>query len=168
MGGIDAIVLSHPHYYSSQVQWAETFNAPIYIHEDDQQWVTRPSDKIIFWSGESFQLQNGITLHRLGGHFEGGAVLEHPSGNHERGILFTGDIIQIVADRQWVSFMYSYPNLIPLPAWKVQEIADKVAKLKFDRIYNAFHKVVTENAYQSVQNSAKRYIAAITGTLFHT
>lgn len=168
LGGIDAIALSHPHYYSSQVEWAEAFNAPIYIHEDDRQWVTRPSDKIIFWSGESLALQNGIVLHRLGGHFKGGAVLEHPNGNNNNGTLFTGDIIQVVADRQWVSFMYSYPNLIPLPAFKVQEIADKVAKLKFNRIYNAFHLIIKEDAYQSVQKSAKRYIDAINGTLFNT
>ncbi len=36
----------------------------------------------------------------------------------EKGILLTGDIIQVVADERWVSFMYSYPNLIPLPARK--------------------------------------------------
>lgn len=25
LGGIDAIAISHPHYYSAQVEWAETF-----------------------------------------------------------------------------------------------------------------------------------------------
>lgn len=70
-----------------------------------------------------------------------------------------------MADRNWVSFMYSYPNLIPLPAAKVEDIADRVSGLKFDRIYNSFHRVVKENASQSVQKSAKRYIAALEGTL---
>lgn len=54
LGGIQAIVLSHPHYYSTQVEWAETFNVPIYIHEDDKEWVNRSSKQIIFWSGESW------------------------------------------------------------------------------------------------------------------
>jgi hypothetical protein len=45
LGGIDAIALSHPHYYSAQVEWAETLNVPIYIHEDDQEWVVRDGAK---------------------------------------------------------------------------------------------------------------------------
>lgn len=168
LGGIQAIALSHPHYYSTQVEWAEAFDVPIYIHEDDKDWVMRPSNKIIFWSGESFELHKGIVLHRLGGHFKGGAVLEWKDGNNQKGILLTGDIIQVVADRQWVSFMYSYPNLIPLPASKVHEIADIVKELKFDRLYNAFHRIVNDNANMSVQKSAKRYIEALNGTLFTT
>ncbi|WP_102275329.1 MBL fold metallo-hydrolase [Cytobacillus massiliigabonensis] len=168
LGGINAIALSHPHYYSTQVEWAEAFDVPIYIHEDDKEWVMRPSDKIIFWSGESLELHKGLVIHRLGGHFKGGAVLEWKHGNEKKGILLTGDIIQVVADNQWVSFMYSYPNLIPLPAAKVQEIANSVTKLTFDRIYNAFHRVVKENAKISVQKSAKRYVDALNGELFNT
>lgn len=168
LGGIDAIALSHPHYYSSQVEWAEKFDASIYIHEDDREWVTRPSDRIIFWSGETLHIQNGIILHRLGGHFKGATVLEWKNGFEQQGVLLTGDVIQVVADRQWVSFMYSYPNLIPLPAFKVQEMARKAEGIKFNRIYNAFHRIVKEDAHLSVQKSAQRYIDALNGTLFHT
>ncbi|WP_449621117.1 MBL fold metallo-hydrolase [Robertmurraya sp. Marseille-Q9965] len=168
LGGLQAIALSHPHYYSTQVEWAEIFNAPIYIHEDDKEWVTRPSDKIIFWSGESLELDKGEVIHRLGGHFKGGSVLEWKDGNEQKGILLSGDIIQVVAGREWVSFMYSYPNLIPLPVSKVQEIAKRVNELKFDRLYNAFHRIVKEDAKNAVQKSAARYIAALNGTLFNT
>lgn len=168
LGGIQAIALSHPHYYSTQVEWAEIFDVPVYIHEDDREWVMRPSDKIIFWSGESLELHEGIVIHRLGGHFKGGSVLEWKDGNEGKGILLSGDIIQVVADNIWVSFMYSYPNLIPLPAAKVREMADKVVDFQFDRLYNAFHGIVKEDAKLSVQKSADRYIAALNGTLFHT
>jgi hypothetical protein len=168
LGGINAIALSHPHYYSSQVEWAEAFNVPIYIHIDDREWVMRPSDKIIFWSGESLKLYEGVVLHRVGGHFKGGTVLEWRDGNDQKGVLLTGDVIQVVADRKWVSFMYSYPNLIPLPASKVEEIANVVRELKFDRLYNAFHHIVIEDAKMSVQKSAKRYVEALNGTLFNT
>ncbi|MGV2941491.1 MBL fold metallo-hydrolase [Mesobacillus sp. LC4] len=167
LGGIDAIALSHPHYYSTQVEWAERFGASIYIHEDDRQWVTRHSDRIIFWSGDSLELDGGVTLYRLGGHFHGGSVLHWENDVNKQGVLLTGDIIQVVADRQWVSFMYSYPNLIPLPATKVQEMAAKVSVLHFDRLYNAFHRVIKENAHQSVQKSAKRYIEALEGKFVH-
>ncbi|OFD57652.1 hypothetical protein BWGOE6_34170 [Bacillus mycoides] len=167
-GGLDAIALSHPHYYSTQVEWAETFDVPIYIHEDDQEWVMRPSSRIIYWTGESLRLADGITVHRLGGHFSGGSVLHWEEGNDGKGILLTGDIIQVVADQQWVSFMYSYPNLIPLPARKVEEMANRVKPLQFNRLYNAFNRVVKENANEAVERSAERYMKAIEGKLFHT
>ncbi|NRD77119.1 hypothetical protein HPT25_06370 [Bacillus sp. BRMEA1] len=168
LGGVQAIALSHPHYYSTQVEWAEALGVPIYIHEDDQQWVTRPSEHIKFWTGENLPLSEGLTLHRLGGHFKGGTVLHWANNQAGNGILLTGDIIQVVADPHWVSFMYSYPNLIPLPAKKVAEIAEKVRELKFERLYNAFHRVVKEKANEAVNKSAERYIAALEGKLFET
>ncbi|WP_347551854.1 hypothetical protein ABFG93_07165 [Pseudalkalibacillus hwajinpoensis] len=168
LGGINAIALSHPHYYSTQVEWAEAFNVPIYIHEDDQEWVMRKSEHIQFWSGEKLELANGLTIYRLGGHFKGGAVLHVRNGNEGKGTLLTGDIIQVVADQNWVSFMYSYPNLIPLPVNKVNEMAEKVKPLTYNQIYNAFHKKVANDADQAVQHSAERYIRALSGELFHT
>lgn len=74
MGGVDAIALSHPHYYSTQVEWAEAFDAKIYIHEDDRRWVVRMSERIVFWSGDRLELHEGVTLHRIGGHFKGAAI----------------------------------------------------------------------------------------------
>jgi hypothetical protein len=168
LGGLQAIALSHPHYYSAQVEWAEALDIPIYIHEDDRRWVVRPSEHIQFWSGEVLRLSQDLTLHRLGGHFKGGTVLHWSSGDEGRGALLTGDIIQVVPDRKWVSFMYSYPNLIPLPAKKVEEMAVKVADLEFARIYNAFHRIIPEDAKESVKRSAERYIAALEGRLFTT
>ncbi|MEZ0480402.1 MBL fold metallo-hydrolase [Planococcus sp. SSTMD024] len=168
LGGIDAIALSHPHYYSTQVEWAETFDAAIYIHEDDKQWVTRPSDRIIFWSGESLEVAEGFTLHRIGGHFKGAAILEWKNGNDGKGVLLTGDIVRVVADRGWVSFMYSYPNFIPLPASTVERMAAQLGEMRFDRMYDAFHRIVVKNAGEAVQRSAKRYVNALNGVLFNT
>ncbi|MBN3555676.1 MBL fold metallo-hydrolase [Fictibacillus nanhaiensis] len=168
LGGIDAIALSHPHYYSTQVEWAETFDAPLYIHEDDKMWVTRTSDKIVFWSGDKLELSEGIILHRIGGHFKGGTILEWKQGNHHQGVLLCGDIVRIVADREWVSFMYSYPNFIPLPSATVERIAHQMKELTFTRIYDAFNRVIKEDAGEAVQRSAKRYVDALNGVLFHT
>ncbi|MFB5660946.1 MBL fold metallo-hydrolase [Alteribacillus sp. HJP-4] len=168
LGGIDAIALSHPHYYSTQLEWAETFDASIYIHEDDSQWVMKQEEQIKFWNGEEKKLTEDMSVHRLGGHFKGGAVLHCLPVQKRKGLLFTGDIIQVVEDTDWVSFMYSYPNLIPLPAEKVKEMAERVGGLSFDRIYNAFHKNIPKNADEAVQRSADRYIRALEGTLFKT
>ncbi|GAC1688679.1 MAG: MBL fold metallo-hydrolase [Ktedonobacteraceae bacterium] len=162
LGGIQAIAISHPHYYSSMVEWAERFNAPIYLHEADQQWVMRPSQRITFWSGETFAPLSDITLIRLGGHFAGGTVLHRAPAADKQGLLLSGDIIQVVADRNWVSFMYSYPNLIPLPASAVSRIRAIIATYNFERLYGAwFHTIVDKDAKNAVLRSADRYIRAL-------
>ena len=95
-------------------------------------------------------------------------MLEWRSGNNGKGALLSGDIVRVVADREWVSFMYSYPNFIPLPASTVENIAVKLEGLKFNRLYDAFHRVIEENANIRVQASVKRYIDALNGVLFST
>ena len=36
LGGIAAIAISHPHYYSSMIEWSRAFDAPVYLHADDR------------------------------------------------------------------------------------------------------------------------------------
>ncbi len=162
LGGLSAIAISHPHYYSTMVEWADRFDAPIYLHEADREWVMRPSERIRFWSGETYALADGITLIRLGGHFPGGTVLHWKEGAGGKGVLLSGDIIQVVADRRWVSFMYSYPNLIPLPAAEVLRIKETIAPYQFERLYGAwFERVVAHSAHDAVLRSAERYMRAL-------
>lgn len=112
--------------------------------------------------GETYPLSEGVTLLRLGGHFPGGTALHWQPGADGKGTLLSGDIIQVVADRQWVSFMYSYPNLIPLPATEIQRIRDTIAPYQFERLYGAwFERVVTHDAHDVVLRSAERYIRAL-------
>jgi glyoxylase-like metal-dependent hydrolase (beta-lactamase superfamily II) len=144
------------------VEWADRFDVPIYLHEADKEWVMRPSQRINFWSGETYHLSEGLTLIRLGGHFPGGTVLHWKQGADGKGALLSGDIIQVVADRQWVSFMYSYPNLIPLPATEIRRIRDTIAPYQFERLYGAwFERIVTHDAHEAVLRSAARYIRAL-------
>lgn len=164
LGGISAIAISHPHYYSSMVEWSRAFDAPIYLHAGDQQWVMRSDPAIEFWEGETRPLGQGLTLIRAGGHFPGGTVLHWPAGSGGKGALLSGDILQVVSDRRYVSFMYSYPNLIPLPAQTVRRIAAKVEPFAFDRIYGAWwDRVVKSDAKAAVARSAQRYVAALEG-----
>ena len=126
----------------------------------------QPSRRINFWGGETHTLIEGMTLIRLGGHFSGGTVLHWKQGADGKGVLLSGDIIQVVADRQWVSFMYSYPNLIPLPATEIQRIRDTIAPYQFERLYGAwFERVVTHDAHAVVQRSADRYMRALQSVL---
>ena len=40
LGGIAEIAISHPHYYTSMVEWSRAFgDAPIHIHEAQRPWV---------------------------------------------------------------------------------------------------------------------------------
>jgi glyoxylase-like metal-dependent hydrolase (beta-lactamase superfamily II) len=163
LGGISAIAISHPHYYSSMVEWSRALgDVPIYLHDADRRWVMRQDKSIVFWDGETRELGGGLTLIRCGGHFEGGTVLHWPAGAGGKGALLTGDVIQAVADRKHVSFMYSYPNYIPLSASAVERIIRAIEPFAYDRLYGAFWDMVVERDGQAVvKRSAERYLQAI-------
>jgi glyoxylase-like metal-dependent hydrolase (beta-lactamase superfamily II) len=159
-GGIAAMAISHPHYYSAMVEWAHAFGCPIYIHEAERKWVMRPDPAVRFWEGERRQLGGGLTLIRCGGHYEGGQVLHWA----DRRALLSGDIVQVIPDRRFVGFMYSYPNLIPLPAPKVEAIGAALAPFAFDTIYGAWWGLVIEaDGSTVVRRSVDRYVRAVTG-----
>jgi len=162
-GGVRAIAISHPHFYATMVDWSRALGGvPIYLHEDNRDWVMRPDSAIEFWSGESKRLAEGITLVRTGGHFPGSTVLHWADGANGKGVLMTGDSIMVVPDRRWVSFMYSFPNLVPLNARTVEAIVKSVRAYQFDRIYSGWwDRVLDHDAKAAVQRSAERYIAAI-------
>jgi len=163
LGGISSLAMSHPHLFGSMVEWSRAFgNAPIYLHADHKPWVQRPDPVINYWEGETLELKEGISLHRCGGHFEGSTVLLWPDGADGEGVLLTGDTMYVAPDRHHVSFMYSYPNFIPLSASTVDRIVDKVMPLRFDRIYGHFFGLEIEaDAKRVVQRSAERYKRAI-------
>ncbi|MGH7320444.1 MAG: MBL fold metallo-hydrolase [Candidatus Rokuibacteriota bacterium] len=162
-GGIQAIAVSHPHFYGTCVEWSEAFGrAPIYIHAADRQWVMRPSPSIVLWEGEAIDALPGLTVVQLGGHFDGAAVLHWPGGLDGRGALLSGDTLQVVMDRRYVSFMYSYPNLIPLSAETVERIAATMRRYRYERIYGAFNgRIVRVEGAQAVERSAERYIGRL-------
>ena len=163
-GGLAAIAVSHPHYYSSVVEWSRRLGGvPVFLHADDAEWVMRPDPCIVPWTGERKEIVPGVTLIRVGGHFPGSSVLHWTGGASGKGSLHTGDSIYVVADKRYVSFMYSYPNLIPLPATAIRRITGALDAFPFDRIYGAWwDAVVPEGAKAALEASAQRYIDAIT------
>src|SRR5205085_1867631 len=99
---------------------------------------------------------------RCGGHFDGSDVLHWANGADGRGVLLAGDTIQVVSDRRYVSFMYSYPNVIPLNAARVAHIASAVEPYAFEKLYGGWwHSIVATDAKNAVMRSAARYINAI-------
>lgn len=164
-GGLAAIAISHPHFFSSMVAWSEAFDhAPIWLHADFAPWVMHPAPAVHFWEGETHALVPGVTLIRCGGHFPGSTVLHWLDGAAGRGALFTGDTITVVADRRWVSFMYSYPNTIPIDERTVRHIVTAVEPYSFDVLYGGWRgRVVAPDAKGAVARSAERYIRHVRG-----
>jgi hypothetical protein len=163
LGGISAICMSHPHFYAANVEFADAFDARILIPSADRQWVQRPSPRIEFFDDVAEPVP-GLTLARIGGHFDGAAVLHWPAGSDGRGALLTGDTITVVQDRDWVSFMWSYPNLIPLDEATVLDIARRTERFQFDRVYGGWWgRVVVQDGAAAVRRSADRYVARLQG-----
>jgi glyoxylase-like metal-dependent hydrolase (beta-lactamase superfamily II) len=152
LGGLAAIAVSHPHFHASMVEWSEAFGGvPIYVHEADREWVCRPGN-IEFWSGDTREILPGRTLINCGVHFTGGTVL------HAGGALYSGDIFAVAMDRDWVSFMYSYPNLIPEHPDTIARAVRLVEPFPFDTIYGGWWgRVVTGDAKPKLAASADRY-----------
>jgi glyoxylase-like metal-dependent hydrolase (beta-lactamase superfamily II) len=159
-GGLAAIAISHPHYYSSMVEWADRFDCPVYLHAADRGWIMRPSPRVELWDGDTKELGDGLTLVRCGGHFAGGTVLHSERDD----ALLSGDIVQVIPDREWVSFMYSYPNLIPLDELSVRRIVRALEPFAFERIVGAWWgRVVPRDGKAIVARSAERYVGALRG-----
>lgn len=156
LGGIKTIALSHPHYFSTIVEWSRAFdNAPVYVNALDAEWLGRADDCIHLWDEPVADLWNGIQLMRCGGHFPGACILYWPAG---KGALFVGDTIQVAPNRKTVSFMYSYPNMIPLPKREILSIQATVAPLAYNAMYGAFGMYIRTNAQAAMDRSVKRYL----------
>ncbi|CAK0774518.1 hypothetical protein CVIRNUC_004176 [Coccomyxa viridis] len=167
-GGIQAIAISHPHFFGGIATWAEEFDSPVYIHEKDKQFVTEPNSHIQPWSGDEKELFGGARLLRLGGHFPGSAVLHWSGGADGKGILCTGDTIQGLKDRRWVAFMLNFPLYMPLPADQVARIGRTVKawQLDFERLHCGWTgQSVDRNAKQVVIKSAEHYVGLLDGSV---
>ena len=163
LGGISAICISHPHFYGSYVELADAFDARVLISKADAAWIRRPSPRVELFDEEAEPVP-GITVARIGGHFDGAAVLHWPTGSEGRGALLTGDTVQVVPDRGWASFMWSYPNLIPLDERTVEEIARRVGRFRFDRVYGGWWgRVILDDGAAAVRRSADRYVERLRG-----
>lgn len=162
LGGVAAIMASHPHMYGVQLEWARAFGAPVWISAKDRQWVRRDGPELREWS-EPFDVLPGITATQPGGHFPGSAVALWQAGAGGRGVLLSGDTIAAVPAAGWVTFMRSYPNRIPLSAAVVARVAAAVSTLAFDRLYDNFGGIVPTDAAAAVRRSAERYISWVRG-----
>ena len=89
------------------------------------------------------------------------------AGADGRGALMAGDQPQICMDPKQVTFMYSYPNYMPLNVHAIRHIEGCLAPLPYDRIYGAFFTrgkgIIPTGAKEVVRRSVDRYMEAIRG-----
>jgi len=147
-GGLKAIVISHPHFYTTHLEWATAFSCPIYVSSDDVEWLSRadltglrtplvtPTTKII----------PGITAIKAGGHFPGSLVL-HVKSKRGDALLLADTIMTVPSGIYHVnrptgttsySFMWSYPNMIPLNPDDIKGIWDAIKPFPFTRTFGGF------------------------------
>ena len=84
-GGLEAIVISHPHYYTTHLDWAEAFDCPVIVADEDREWLNRKDNngrrrspgKPIWPSLAIYEdLAANTVIARPGGHFPGSLVLQ--------------------------------------------------------------------------------------------
>ena len=165
LGGLKAIAISHPHFYTTMGEWSRAFgDVPIHLHARDKAWIMNPSPAVRLWEGETMSLLPDLTLVRCGGHFPGGTVMHWTKGAEGHGAVFSGDILSVPPDRRLVSFMRSYPNFIPLSGNLVQGIGAALEPFQFERIYgHYFDRVIETDAKAVLRASVTRYLDAIGG-----
>jgi hypothetical protein len=170
LGGVQAIAISHPHFYTAMGEWSRAFgNAPIHLSAADKEWIMNPSPAVKLWDGDTHTLWDGVTLVRCGGHFPGGTVMHWSGGaagkGQNKGSVCAGDILSVTTDRKWLSFMRSYPNFIPLSAREVEHIGAALKPFAFEVIYgHYFDRVIAKDAKAVLEKSVERYLGAIAGT----
>lgn len=156
-GGLKAIAISHPHYYSNMGEWAERFECPVYLPESEKGFIVNPSERIKFWDKNRVDFWDGIQLIKIGGHFPGSSIL-YILEMSAKGIILCGDTFYLSLSLKHFSVMYSYPNKIPLPVSEVMEIKKKMEVIDFDEIYGFWpYQNVTKNAKEILMESLERY-----------
>ncbi|KAJ9297493.1 hypothetical protein DTO271G3_4268 [Paecilomyces variotii] len=170
LGGIKAIVISHPHYFSTCLHWAQAFGCKVYLSKEDQEWIMRSGPEQVLWSGERLSLPGVIDIVAIktGGHFPGSSVLWWGSARK----LLVADTIMVVPSGVYhidrlpgtasFSFMWSYPNFIPLPPDEVHNIWKAIKDFDFDDAHGAFVGQDTRgNSRKRVLDSAKLVVKSM-------
>ncbi len=161
LGGVAAIVASHPHMYGSQVAWSRALGgAPVYVAAKDAEWVQRSDPAIRTWT-DPFEIVPGITARQVGGHFPGQTIVHWP-GSDGAGVLLVGDACSVRPDGN-VGFLRSYPNIIPMSPRGVAQIVAGFDTFEYERLYDNFASPLGSGAAGIVAFSADRYVDWITG-----
>ncbi len=165
LGGVRAMVASHPHLYGALATNARKLgNVPVYLPEADRGWLMNTDVEVTYFSGDALDLGDGLTLHVTGGHFPGSSFLYWPDGAGGKGAILAGDTIVPTPGCDWVSFMWSVPNMVQLPLRDIRRIVAAADRLAYDRLYGGWwDALIAQNAKAVVAASEKRLVAMQAG-----
>ncbi|HEV7781049.1 MAG TPA: MBL fold metallo-hydrolase [Chitinophagaceae bacterium] len=158
-GGLKAIGFSHPHFYSNMNDWANLFDCPVFIHQNDAEHIMSKGDQIQLWRGDEMELWDGIKIMLIGGHFAGSSILHVPFLSKE-GTIICGDTLFLSPGKKHFSVVYSSPNRMPLPLKEMRRIKERFETIPFDSFYG-YHRIqnLSENVKEIVELSMNRYFA---------
>ncbi|MDW9378695.1 hypothetical protein [Chryseobacterium sp. JV558] len=157
-GGLKAIAFSHPHYYSNMNDWADLFRCPVYIHKNDEPYISEKGNNILLWEENELPLWDGMCLINIGGHFAGSTILLHTTMS-EKGTVLCGDTFYLSPSMKHFAVMYSYPNRIPLPLKEIKRIKEQVKNINFDSVYGFYpYQNLPHNAKEILMDSLERYL----------
>lgn len=157
LGGLEAIVISHPHYYSTHLEWARAFDCPVYLAAEDREWVAQQDPGYQIFASETETEVLGTRVLKLGGHFPGSMVmlfedrlliadtfLTTPSGLGDWDTDAVGTARERPRGLNSFSFMWSYPNMIPLPPNELERMWAILKNYEFSSTHGAFpgHDIV--------------------------
>jgi hypothetical protein len=158
-GGLRAIVISHPHYYSTHVQWAQAFGCPVYIAAEDKAWTTLDSaHQVLLRDTETEVEGTGALAIKLGGHFPGSLVLlfdgrlfiadtlmTTPAGLGRWHVDAAGAAREKPPGLNTFSFLWSIPNQIPLGVRELARMWDIIKRYEFTSTHGAFLRMDIED-----------------------
>lgn len=136
LGGIKVLAASHPHGYGALWQLQREFDPVVTIHKGDIPYskafrVNWPADDV-------HDIAPGLTMHHVGGHYEGHSVLYADS--HKA--LFCGDSLKIEQDEDGnpvaISCHKAYHYEIPLTRAELAKYVDVFSQLPFETALTPF------------------------------
>ena len=175
LGGLKAIVISHPHYYSTWADWSRTFKCPVFVGAPDEEWLERrdtPGAELRLLTETYTPILpdeiDGVTAILAGGHFPGSLLLLWD------GILFNADTIftspsgtNPVPGKPGVisfTFFWSIPNRIPLDPDDILMIWNKIKDLEFHTMMGAF----AGQDVRTMENEKPRGTGGVKGRLLES
>ncbi|KAK4501950.1 hypothetical protein PRZ48_007760 [Zasmidium cellare] len=186
LGGLAAIVISHPHYYTTWSEWSRTFKCPVYVGEPDKPWLERvgsPGAEVRFVREKYESVLgegSGVTVMLAGGHFDGSLLLHWDEKLFIADTIFTSpSATNPVPGKDGVisfTFFWSIPNRIPLHPDAILSIWHQVKPLIFHTAFGAFsgqdvrtrpneHARATGGVKGRLLESCKIYIRAMGWTV---
>jgi glyoxylase-like metal-dependent hydrolase (beta-lactamase superfamily II) len=137
LGGISVLSASHPHGYGALWQLQDRFAPTVMLHRD-----ALPYSKAfrVAWpfDDDGLTIRPGLTLHPIGGHYEGHTALYDAS----RKALFSGDALKIDCDAagqpHLISCHKAFHKRIPLSHGEVRRYREVMAALDFAHVFTPF------------------------------